>query len=246
MHLSRLHYTLLINLIFHLLLVICFYFLVSTRHQQQLLSGYSTVLLLSPFLGLIVVKLIDFLPFDPLLCKYDFNFDWTMAYAYIRKLKGGQIQQDTVYYAHIFSLAASLFKVLEFWLFVPFKGLKYFTHFIQSFTAINWLVSLSKPRTTDYSPVPKKTANPRTESLELLSPPCLWIDEPLPSDPTPETIDRENSIKKMNEYVQANPGAFIARCILTQCWRFKTPQPRARINRNTAHSPSPLSKTLYI
>lgn len=232
MQLSRLHYTLLVNLIFHLLLVVGLYFLVSTRHQQQLLSSYSTVPLVSPFLGLIVVKFIDLLPFDPLLCKYD----WTMAYTYIRKLKGGHIRQDT---AHVLSL----FKLFEFWLIVPFKGLKCLTHLLQSFTVINWLLSFSKSTTTTDCSIASQEPTLPAERLELLSPPCLWSDEP---PPPPQNMDRENSINKMNEYVRANPGAFIARCILTQCWRFKAPQPRTRTIRNTTYSPSPLSKTLYI
>ncbi|KAA8902878.1 hypothetical protein TRICI_005802 [Trichomonascus ciferrii] len=232
MHLSRLHYTLLINLTFHLFLVVGLYYLVSSHPQQQLLSSYCTALLFSPFLGLLVVKGIDLLPFDPVLGKHD----WTMAYTYIRKLKGGHIKQDAVDYAQIISLV----KFLEFWLIVPYKGLKYLTHFIQSLAAINWLFSLSKSTTTTTDP--PMAGQETAESLELLSPPCLWIDEPPPT----QNIDREDSINKMNEYVRANPGAFIARCILTQCWRFKSPQPRTRVIRNTPYSPSPLSKTLYI
>lgn len=246
MPISRLHYTLLVNLIFHLLLVIGLFFSVSTDHQKQLLSGYSAVLLFSPFIGLVVVRLIDLLPFDPLLCKYNVNCHWTMAYTYIRKPKTGRIQQDTVGYAKILSPIASLLKVLEFWFTVPFKGLKYFTNFLQSCTAITWLLSLSKPSTTGYLMTPRETKVPPTESLELLSPPCLWIDEPFPADYTPETTDRGDSVKKMDDYVRANPGAFIARCILTQCWRLKAPQPRTRFHRNMVYSPSPLSKTLYI
>lgn len=126
-------------------------------------------------------------------------------------------------------------KLIEISLIIPLKTLKYFFHLVQlTMNGHNVSNPSSLKPQISHPNADFKTSTEEPENADTIPPPS-------PSPPPPlSTTDREKSIEIINDYVRTNPGAFIARSLITKNWKFR--RPKSSKKSTTKKSRSPLKK----